>query len=254
MRILDGEVDRWLESTAVSNRLGLGAAAALALGIPLFLFVPQIDLAVSKAFFDAGQSAFMGKTPAIEAARTAFKILYFGALAFALAMCVRSSTGGLRLIGVKAAKWLFVCACLSVGPGLVSNVVFKDHWGRARPVQITEFGGQKSFTPAPLPAAQCSSNCAFFSGEASSVYMVFFAAALVFPIFSNGLIAAGLAAGTLTGLIRISQGGHFVSDIYFAGVAMAMTAYLLHTAFRLARNGTRRQVPPESEPLARIPL
>ena len=34
-----------------------------------------------------------------------------------------------------------------IGCGIIANLYFKDTWGRARPVHIEEFGGDKIFTP-----------------------------------------------------------------------------------------------------------
>ena len=33
-----------------------------------------------------------------------------------------------------------------IGCGLIANFYFKDNWGRARPVNIQEFGGEKIYT------------------------------------------------------------------------------------------------------------
>ena len=41
----------------------------------------------------------------------------------------------------------FLVILLVVGPGLLVNAVFKDHWGRPRPREIVQFGGQKQFSP-----------------------------------------------------------------------------------------------------------
>jgi lipid A 4'-phosphatase len=64
------------------------------------------------------------------------------------------------------------------------------------------------------------------------MFMVFFAAAFLFPLRSRGLVAVGIAAGALAGLIRMSQGGHFLSDVVFAGIAMALTAVFTYQLFR----------------------
>jgi lipid A 4'-phosphatase len=33
-------------------------------------------------------------------------------------------------------QWLFLAVCQAAGSGLVTNLVFKDHWGGARPKQV----------------------------------------------------------------------------------------------------------------------
>lgn len=142
------------------------------------------------------------------------------------------------LVGMAQARWLFVMAALAIGPGLVSNVILKDNWGRARPRQIVEFGGHKTFTPPLLPAKECVRNCAFVSGEASSAIVPFFALAFLLPRWRKSLLVGGVLWGLAAGLVRISQGGHFLSDVLFAGIFMALTVSLLHAL--IIGNGDNR--------------
>jgi lipid A 4'-phosphatase len=69
------------------------------------------------------------------------------------------------------------------------------------------------------------------SGEASSVYTVFFAGAFLLRRHSRKMIAGGIVLGSLAGLVRIAQGGHFLSDVIFAGILMALTAASLQLLF-----------------------
>jgi membrane-associated PAP2 superfamily phosphatase len=101
-----------------------------------------------------------------------------------------------------------------------------NRWGRARPLQVIEFGGTKTFTPPLIRANQCRRNCSFVSREASSMFAAFYATALVVPQWSLILLLAGTVAGFGTGLIRMAQGAHFLS--VFAGVFMALTVTGLH--------------------------
>jgi hypothetical protein len=41
-------------------------------------------------------------------------------------------------------------------------------------------------------------------------------------------MAAAVAAGAASGLIRMGEGGHFLSDVLFAGVFMALDVALIH--------------------------
>jgi lipid A 4'-phosphatase len=193
----------------------------------VFLAVPEIDLAAARVFHPLG-SGFVGRSLGwVEALRQAFVVLYFGTVALCLAgltLTRRSRPDWLRL---GSRHWLFLAACLAVGPGLVANVVFKDHWGRARPAQIVEFGGAKAFTPPLLIADQCRRNCSFVSGEAASTYVTFYAAAALLPQWSVTLAIVGTLGGLATGLVRMSQGAHFLSDVIFAGVFMALTVLVV---------------------------
>src|SRR5207245_414595 len=124
---------------------------------------------------------------------------------------------------------IFVTVATVLGPGLIANTVLKDHWGRARPYQVAEFGGERQFTPAPLPAAQCERNCAFVSGHAALGFsLVSFAFLLPFGRQRKTAIAAALAFGALVGLGRIAAGRHFLSDVVYAGLIVFATSWLLY--------------------------
>jgi lipid A 4'-phosphatase len=107
----------------------------------------------------------------------------------------------------------------------------KDYGGRARPAKIVPFGGSARFSPALLPSDQCASNCSFVSGHASAGFF------FVSLGFLGGRAARlkwtliGLALGSIAGLGRISQGGHFLSDIVFAFCFTWFSAWLVWIIF-----------------------
>lgn len=166
----------------------------------------------------------------VQTARHFFTGVFSIILAATIAVTIRTLIAKRRWFGAEQARCWFMIAVLIGGPGLVANLVLKDNLGRARPREVIEFGGSKAFTPPLIPSRECPRNCSFISGEASSMYAPFFALALLLPQFRLGLLAVGIAAGSLAGAVRIIQGGHFLSDVLFAGVIMAITVSLLHIA------------------------
>jgi dolichol-phosphate mannosyltransferase len=209
------------------------AIAALVLGVVagfLFLAFPRIDLQVSRAFYD-GNGEFSGQSlPWVKIVRNSFAFAFYACVTATLMgaiMTWRRTRAWLRL-GFK--QWMFLAVCLVVGPGLIANVVFKDHWGRARPRQTVEFGGSKAFTPPLIPADQCAKNCSFVSGEAAATFLPFYATGLLVPEAAGLLFAAGTLVGGASGLVRLSQGAHFLSDIVFAGIFMSLTVVLAYWA------------------------
>lgn len=193
----------------------------------LFVLEPRFDLDVTHQFYSVS-GGFVGLTPMVGAVRSAFKFLYVVACLAAIAGLLFSFTSGRVIAGLGGAKWLYLCACLSIGPGLVCNLALKDEWGRARPRDVIEFGGEQRFTPPLTPTDQCKTNCSFTCGEASSIYMLFFALGLLARRRSGGIIATGILLGSIAGAIRVAQGAHFLSDVIFAGVTMAIVAAILH--------------------------
>ena len=219
---------------ARANRFPTGfSIASLTLGVVAgvaFLAFPQIDLAVTHAFYSGGGNFAGNAASWVVGVRIAFIVVFWLCVAGALAGLWMTRDRRRAWLHLTFAQWVFLAICIAMGPGLVANVMLKDHWGRARPKQVAEFGGSKSFTPPLIPARQCPRNCSFVSGEAASIFLPFYAAALVAPQWSAILVAAGTLLGLASGLVRVSQGAHFLSDVIFAGVFMALTAVLVHWA------------------------
>lgn len=228
----------------VNSNLSLlvwGAIVVGAIAGIVFCLFPALDLKTSE-FFYRGNGVFSGKGggiftgPPTTASDYIRLTLYVGFVAVSVLTALALTAALIRkqtIFGLSALKWLFLALCLSIGPGLVSNVILKDHWGRARPMHLTEFGGTKSYSLALVPSNQCDRNCSFVSGEASMTYTLFFAAAFLFPRIGRRLIFAGVGLGLFSGFIRISQGGHFLSDVIFAGVAMALTVAGIYLVLRM---------------------
>jgi lipid A 4'-phosphatase len=213
-----------------------GAAASL-----LFLLVPGLDIAVSHLFYD-GRHFIGSSSPFIRGARTCFGIFFCLTCALTVIGMVVSARSSGPWLDLTFSRWLFLALCLIIGPLVVANIGLKDHWGRARPRNVIEFGGAKEFSPPLLPSDQCVHNCSFVSGEASSVYIIFFAGAFLLRRNSRRMVVLGIVLGGLSGLVRIAQGGHFLSDVVFAGVFMALTAASLQLLFETLRSAARAEI------------
>ncbi len=204
-------------------------AVIFAAALVLFLLLPQLDLWVSGLFYARGRGFVMANWPPV--------ILVYRAVPWvAWGIILVTAGAAIWLFLVRRPLWrfdrkalLFVAFSIALGPGLLANTVLKDHWGRARPVQIEAFGGSRAFTPAPLPAAECARNCSFVSGHAALGFsLVAFAFLLPPGPRRRRGIGAALAFGGVVGLVRIAQGAHFLSDIVFAGLLVFGTTALLY--------------------------
>jgi membrane-associated PAP2 superfamily phosphatase len=108
---------------------------------------------------------------------------------------------------------------LAIG-SLVVNNGLKEHWGRPRPNQVMDFGGPHPFQPALRPSTLCTRNCSFVSGHAASGFAPLVWGLFAAPALRRRWLWVGLATGLLVGAGRVLQGGHFVSDILFAGLVV----------------------------------
>lgn len=195
-----------------------------ALGALLVAF-PALDLETSALFYDPADGFRLKTHPLArfiyELVPWISRITLGGLILFLLGGWIFFRRHARFITRRRVATYLLLVAL--VGPLLLVNGVFKEHWGRARPSQVVEFGGTKAFTRAAIPTDQCARNCSFVSGHAS-VGFYFLALAFVWPRRRMLWLGIGTVAGVLVGLVRIVQGGHFLSDVVFAGIVVYLTA------------------------------
>jgi lipid A 4'-phosphatase len=175
----------------------------------LLRYFPGIDLAVSKLFFD---EAFHSSTNWwAKDSRKAVDWFLSVSIVSAVAAFIFNRWAGRNLWDMHGRKVCYLLLVLAIGAGLVVNVMLKDHFGRARPRDIVEFGGPKQFTPAFVISHECARNCSFPSGEAAAA---FFSLALATALRrKRALFLAGILFATLVSLSRLAVGAHFFSDI-----------------------------------------
>jgi membrane-associated PAP2 superfamily phosphatase len=133
-----------------------------------------------------------------------------------------------RRLLISGRAIVFLVATLALGPGLLTNVILKDHWGRPRPIDVTQFGGDQHFVAWWDPRGDCPGNCSFVSGDVSGAFWTIAPAALV-PLPWRGLAyGAALALGAGMAALRIMAGGHFFTDTVFAGVFTFLIIWVVH--------------------------
>ncbi len=125
---------------------------------------------------------------------------------------------------------IFLIFCIVIGPGLIVNAVFKDHWDRPRPREVMEFGGALHYTPAPwrgeggssFPCGHCSVGFLYGSG-----WWIWKRRR---PGLARASLALGLTFGTALGLGRMAAGAHFLSDVVWSALfALGLAHILYHT-------------------------
>ena len=144
-----------------------------------------------------------------------------------------------------ANKIRFLILALLIGPGLLINFGLKDHWGRARPGHLIQFGGQKNYTAPLQPTNQCKKNCSFVSGHAAMGYSLILLGALT----GSRLIwlMGGATLGLVLGLLRMMQGGHFISDVLFAFFPVWFAMELVIFLFWFVQRLKLKKIVPHTE-------
>jgi lipid A 4'-phosphatase len=195
----------------------------------VFAVHPRLDIDISAFFYNPHTGLFFANAqPWVNNSRAAAR--WLTTLIF-LPACI-ALIGKLilpnrrMLIGGRAA--LFLVLTMSLGPGVLTNLVLKDHWGRARPIDITELGGTYRFTAWWDPRGDCPDNCSFVAGEPSGAFWTLAPAALAPPQWRLVAYGGALTFGAAVGLLRIAGGGHFFTDVVFAGVFTFLLIWVTH--------------------------
>ncbi len=206
----------------------------LAASIALFAALPQLDLSVTSLLHDSVNGFRWSHEPLVRLSYQVFKAKHIGWIPVALLAYLIATLFMRSPDRVRRRHVLFLLALIIVGPLLLVNAGLKDHWGRARPNAVTQFGGERVYTPPLQPAAQCDKNCSFVSGHASAGFVLM---GLYWTTRQRRWLAAGIALGTAVGLGRMLQGGHFLSDVVFAFWAVYLSGAVL--AWLMLRPDTR---------------
>ena len=217
------------------NRIGI--IVALAVGVftgVLFALFPELDLTLAAAFFDPSTRSFaaerlelLGLHLAAPARDASMWIVAALALPAAVAPLLRLLLPGWQPAIAPRAS-VFLLLTLALAPGLLTNVLLKEHWGRPRPAEVVQFAGPHQFMPWWDPRGQCPRNCSFVTGEGAGAFWTLAPAALS-PLAIRPLAyAAAIAFGTAVGALRMAYGGHFFTDVVSSGVLTFVIIWLVH--------------------------
>jgi lipid A 4'-phosphatase len=202
--------------------------AIFALCSIFFLTYPQIDLMVSGLFWTS-EKDFIYENSFFPVFLYKLILVITKAMAVFLIIAGITKIIGKPLFSIKTRTIVFLLISLILAPGIIANTILKDNWGRARPSQIQEFGGTAHFSPPLIMVNECDKNCSFIAGHPSMAFYTF-ALALLVKNRKKRIIAytTSISFGLLSGAARIIQGGHFLSDVIFAGLIICGVIKVLH--------------------------
>jgi lipid A 4'-phosphatase len=194
------------------------------------------DIEIARLFYDPGKGWFLGQ-------KLPWYFLYHygnipgiilavgGFLVFVLSF-FRKELSPYKKIG------LFLAIFMVLGPGLVVNTVFKEHWGRPRPGDIVNFGGKQTFHQA-WEIGETGQGESFPSGHASVGFFLFAPYFFLGKSHRKGAFAflcLGIVFGFFMGTGRIIQGGHFLTDVIWSGLFTYLTGLTLAYIFRFNKH------------------
>jgi len=212
------------------NRTGLIVALAVAAltGLVFGLF-PQLDIALSEPFFDPVKKKFALRfLPWLGFLRDAAMWVVMLLIAPAIVALIVKFIWPRRPLIMSGRAIVFLIASLALAPGVLVNVILKEHWGRVRPIDLAQFEGVDRFTAWWDPRGHCPANCSFVAGEGSGAFWTMAPAALAPPAWRPLAYAGAVAFGLAVGGLRIVFGAHFPSDVLFAGVFTFLVIWVVH--------------------------
>ncbi|WP_374592445.1 phosphatase PAP2 family protein [Aquabacterium sp.] len=205
--------------------------------IAWFVAEPDTDLRVSQWFYTPGAGFTWAQHPVVLwmydwtpwIGRALVVVLAGIALRGRLnPAAVRPATRRMAVVALSAAL---------LGPGLIVEVGLKPYWQRPRPVQVQSFGGDQPYRAPFRYCAPCTSHHSFVSSHAANGYFLLALGLTAPPARRRRWFAAGLVAGSVIGLGRMAQGGHFLSDVVFAFFVVWLSGQLVLTWRQRAHRG-----------------
>jgi membrane-associated PAP2 superfamily phosphatase len=204
------------------------------------LEVSGADIGLTNCFFTAGGTN--GGWPL--GASSPWKQLYgygeYSVVAFALyalVLLIVSWKGWVRRAYIKPA--LVVILTVIIGPGILVNGILKEYWGRPRPVDTIEFGGQQQYRRVLQPGTPGNGK-SFTCGHCAMAFSLVSGAAF-FPLHPSAAVttvAVGTAYGIIMGIARIAQGGHYPTDVLWSGIFVSVVVvFLYYFVFRIPELG-----------------
>ena len=213
----------------MSTILKLSLPILAAVVVTLFVNARGIDLELSRRFFNGSTQSWAGKSPGL------WMWLYnYGPLPGILLGVwggIEATYGLIRRQESTRTRFgVFLLAGLILGPGLVVNGILKQNVGRPRPRETLELGGTHAFVPVGK-LGDIASNSSFTCGHASMGFYLMLPGFYFLKKRQSRLAAiwfcGGVLYGGLIGVARITQGGHYLTDVLWSGVIVYVLGVLL---------------------------
>ena len=195
------------------------------ISIPVFKYLPQIDLYISSLFYQ--DEIFFFKNTFIE--QMFYKsIRPVVALSFLIPIGLFFYSRYMQkdILNITKKKLIFILLALSLVPGAIVQYGFKENFERPRPRQVVEFGGTQPFYPAYTFTNENGKS--FSSGHVAAAFSL-----LGFGLLARSrkrlwmTIIFSYAVGMM--IARVAAGAHFFSDVVTSFFIVFIGTNILYT-------------------------
>jgi lipid A 4'-phosphatase len=190
----------------------------------IFVTFPQIDITVAYLFYDGKSFPLNGSWSENILYHSVKPIIIIFALS-SISIFIYNNIKKKNILSIDAKAIIFILLILTIAPALIVNTTLKENWGRARPAQTINFGGDKEFTPAFIPSNQ--GGYSFSSGHTAAAFSIL-GFALLAKRRKKLFISIVMIYGTLVSIARMASGGHFLSDVVTSFFIVYISTYIIY--------------------------
>ena len=223
-----------LSGDTVKKGLGILAATILALLIISGVFsFWDLDRIITARFYKPGTGWYLKEA---EPWLWFYRYGTIPGIALSIASLVGAVITRLRNPDSRWHRYFLLVVLTSIiGAGLLVNGILKPYWGRPRPNQLQEFGGQYEYRNVLSPGIPGKGK-SFPSGHATMGFI--FTALIYFYRKSKATAWIGgivvLSYGTAMSAARVVQGAHFTTDcIWSLGILWVVATVLYYFVLRI---------------------
>lgn len=213
------------------SAIGLWLIMLITLSTVVFRSFPQLDIGISHLFFENGEFPLGENFLARRFRSASVTVTKIAVLILVALWILRFIPACPKMLVYPWKRLAFPTLALAMGPGLLTNLVLKNNWGRPRPYHLEIFGGQNTFVLPWTLSEQCPGNCSFVSGETSSAMWLLLLIPLLPQIWQNRLLWVGIVYIFVVSFLRIGFGAHFLSDVIFSVLLNGLVFWFLWRLF-----------------------
>lgn len=203
------------------------------------LTVFNVDLKLAGRFYDPGRGWFLANE---QPWQWLYRYGTIPGLVVTLVALAGWFAGKLhRSLAVWRPYCLLVVLTTVIVSGILVNAVLKQYWGRPRPDQITNFGGQWAYRDVyrpGIPGQGGSFPCGHCAMGFTLVSLFFLHRRSKLIAYAGG--SAGIVLGSALSVTRIVQGAHFLTDtLWSLGLNLMVAAALYYLVLAIPAGGAR---------------
>lgn len=193
-----------------------------------FTYDPNFDIIISNFFYIFEEGFFWKHSYVAQGLSIivpiGFKLLIVACILNLIYILIK--TKNIKQVFLSGAFFILISA--SIGPGLIVNLVLRENFGRAMPIELKTFNGDKEFTRAFVISDQSQDNCSFSSDHAAMGFFFIIISYLFNGIRAEKAYKIILMFAILVGFCRVALGSSFASDVTTSAMIILSLNHIIY--------------------------